>query len=199
MARSQCRSSINYLCVGVNWIGTSVVQCRRQWYGCGTVFEPSRSRGRLYLKRTWLAGVWVGVTRERRAISHGRGSHQGWTRARGARERRRLSRGCGDICRVSDPTTVTLRSRGRSSVMGAEVTIPGRISSAIILASVVRTAAAPTAHLLFPCREHRAVSVMCGELGIEEGETIVKGGKEPPEAVSGRATYTTSTAKKRRR
>ena len=77
MARSQCRSSISHLCVGVNWIEASMVYCRRQWYGCGTVFEPSRSRGRLYLKRTWLAGVWVGVTRERRAISHGRGSHQG--------------------------------------------------------------------------------------------------------------------------
>ena len=36
---------------------------------------------------------------------------------------------------------------------------------------------------------------MCGELGIEEGETIFKGGKAPPEAVSGRATYTTAAAK----
>ena len=110
----------------------------------------------------------------------------------------RLSRGCGDVCRVSDPTTVTLRSRGRSSVMGADVTIPGRISSAIILASAVRTAAAPTVKYFFPCLEYRAVNVMCGELGIEEGETIFKGGKTPPEAVSGRATYTTAAAKKRR-
>ena len=39
---------------------------------------------------------------------------------------------------------------------------------------------------------------MCGELGIEEGETIFKGGKAPPEAVSGRATYTTAAAKKHR-
>ena len=30
--------------------------------------------------------------------------------------------------------------------MGAEVTIPGSISSAIILASAVKTVAAPTAH-----------------------------------------------------
>ena len=82
--------------------------------------------------------------------------------------------------------------------MGAEVTIPGRISSAIILASGVRTAAAPTVHLFFPCLEYRAISVMCGEPGIEEGETIFKGGKAPPEAVSGRATYTTPAAKKRR-
>ena len=61
--------------------------------------------------------------------------------------------------------------------MGAEVTIPGRISSAIILASAVRTAAAPKAHLFFPCLEHRAVSVMCGELGIEEGELFFKGAR----------------------
>ena len=79
--------------------------------------------------------------------------------------------------------------------MGAEVAIPGRISSAIILASAVRTAAAPKAHLFFPRLEYRAVSVMYGELGIEEGETIFKGGKAPPEAVSGRATYTTAAAK----
>ena len=78
--------------------------------------------------------------------------------------------------------------------MGAEVTIPGRILSAITLASAVRTAAAPTAHLFFPCLEYRAVSVMCGELGIEKGETIFKGCKAPPEAVSGRATYTTAAA-----
>ena len=78
--------------------------------------------------------------------------------------------------------------------MGEEVTIPGRISSAIILASAVRTAAAPKAHLFFPCLEYRAVSVMCGELGIEEGETIFKGGKAPPEAVSGRTTYKTAAA-----
>ena len=82
--------------------------------------------------------------------------------------------------------------------MGAEVTIPGRISSAIILASAVRTAEAPIAHLFFPCLEYRAISIMCGELGIEEGDTIFKGGKAPPEAVSGRATYTTAAAKKRR-
>ena len=79
--------------------------------------------------------------------------------------------------------------------MGAEVTIPGRISSAITLASAVRTATAPKAHLFFPCLEYRAVSVMCGELGIEERETFFKGGKAPPEAVSGRAIYTIATAK----
>ena len=79
--------------------------------------------------------------------------------------------------------------------MGSEVPIPGRISAAIILASAVRTAAAPKAHLFFPYLEYRAVSVLCGELGNEEGETIFKGGKAPPEAVSGQATYTTAAAK----
>ena len=78
--------------------------------------------------------------------------------------------------------------------MGAEVTIPGRISSAVILASAVRNAAAPKAHIFFPYLEYRVVSVMCGELGIEEGETIFRGSKAPPEAVSGRATYTTAAA-----
>ena len=73
--------------------------------------------------------------------------------------------------------------------MGVEVTIPGRISSPIILASAVRTAAAPKAPLFFPCLEFRAVSATCGELGIEEGKTIFKGVKAPPEAMSGRATY----------
>ena len=97
---------------------------------------------------------------------------------------------------VRESGTITLKVRRKASALGAEVTIPGRISSAIILASAVRTAAAPKAHIFFPYLEHRAVSVMCGELGIEEGETISKGGKAPPEAVSGRATYTTAAANK---
>ena len=90
--------------------------------------------------------------------------------------------------------TITLKVRRRALAIGAEVTIPGRISSAVILASAVRTAAAPKAHIFFPYLEYRAVSVMCDELGIEEGENIFKGGKAPPEAVSGRATYTTAAA-----
>ena len=43
--------------------------------------------------------------------------------------------------------------------------------------------------------KYRAGSVMRGEFGIEDGETIFRGGKAPPEAVSGRATYTTAAAK----
>ena len=74
--------------------------------------------------------------------------------------------------------------------MGAEVTIPGCISSAITLVSAIRTATAPTAHLFFPCLEYRAVSVMCGELGTEKGEVIHKGGRTPSKAVSSRPAIT---------
>ena len=78
--------------------------------------------------------------------------------------------------------------------MGAEVTIPGRISSAIPLVSAVRIAAAPTAHLFFPCLEYRAVSIMCGELGIEEGEDIHEGGRTPSKAVFSRPAVTAVAA-----
>ena len=69
--------------------------------------------------------------------------------------------------------------------MGAEVTIPGRISSAITLVSAVRTAVALTAHLFFLCLEYRAFNVMCGELGIEK-EDIHEGGRTPSKAVFSR-------------
>ena len=78
--------------------------------------------------------------------------------------------------------------------MGAEVTIPGRIASAITLASAVRTAAAPTAHLFCPCLEYRAVSVMRGELGIEKGEDIHEGGRTPSKAVFSRPAGTGAAA-----
>ena len=147
---------------------------------------------------TYLVGGRLGVTRERRAITHDRGGREGWGRARGARGRERLRRSCGEVCRGSGPATVTLGGRGGSSVVGAGVATPRGITSAITLVPAVRTAATPPTHFFFPCLEYRAVSVMCGELGIEEGETIFKGGKAPPEAVSGRATHTTAAAKKRR-
>ena len=117
MARSHYMSSISYLGVGVDWIGASVVWCHRQCYACYTVFEPSRSMGRFYLKCTWLASVRVGITCEQVAITHGRGSNQGW--ARGARGRGRLGRSCGDVCRGSNPTTVTSRDRRRSLIVRA--------------------------------------------------------------------------------
>ena len=78
--------------------------------------------------------------------------------------------------------------------MGAEVTISGRISSAITLVSAVRTTAAPTVHLFFPCLEYGAVSVMCGELGIEKGEDIHEGGRTPSKAVFSRPAVTAAAA-----
>ena len=78
--------------------------------------------------------------------------------------------------------------------MGAGVTVPGRISSDITLVSAVGPAAAPTAHLFFPCLEYRAVSVMCGELGIEMGEDIHKGGRTPSKAVFSRPAITAAGA-----
>ena len=78
--------------------------------------------------------------------------------------------------------------------MGAGVTIPGRISSAITLVSAVRTAAAPTAHLFFPCLEYRAVSVMCGKLGIEKGEDIHEGGRAPSKPVFSRSANKAAAA-----
>ena len=78
--------------------------------------------------------------------------------------------------------------------MGAEVTIPGRILSAITLVSAVRTATAPTAHLFFQCLEYRAVSVMCGELGIEKREDIYEGGRTPSKAMFSRPAMTAAAA-----
>ena len=75
--------------------------------------------------------------------------------------------------------------------MGAEVTISGRISSAVTLVSTIRTTRAPTAHLFFPCLEYRAVSVMCGELGIEKGEDIYERGRRPSNAVAAAAILCT--------
>ena len=74
--------------------------------------------------------------------------------------------------------------------MGAGVTVPGRISSAITLMSAVGSAAAPTAHLFFPCLEYRAVSIMCGELGIEKSEDIHEGRRAPSKAMFSRHAIT---------
>ena len=49
-------------------------------------------------------------------------------------------------------------------------------------------------HSFFPCLEHRAVSVMCGKLGIEKGKDIREGGRAPSEAVFRRAAVTTAAA-----
>ena len=68
MARSQGWASISYLCVGVNSGGVSVMWCRRQWYAVLSSGRHGKMR-RLYLERTWVPSVRVGVTRKRRAIA----------------------------------------------------------------------------------------------------------------------------------
>ena len=78
--------------------------------------------------------------------------------------------------------------------MGAGVTVPGRISSAITLMSAVGSAAAPTTNLFFPCLEYKAVSIMCGELGIEKGEDIHEGGRAPSKAMFSRPAVTAAAA-----
>ena len=78
--------------------------------------------------------------------------------------------------------------------MGAEVTVPGRISFAITLMSAVGSAAAPTTNLFFPRLECRAVSIMCGELGIEKGEDIHEGGRAPSKAMFSRPAVTAAAA-----
>ena len=78
--------------------------------------------------------------------------------------------------------------------MGAGVATPRGITSAITLVPAVRTAATPPTHFFFPCLEHRAVSVMCGKLGIEKGKNIREGGGAPTEAVVRRASIITTAA-----
>ena len=147
-ARLQCWVSISYLCVGVNWGGVSVMWCRRQWYELGTVFGPSRGRRKLYLERAWVTSVRVGVTRERRAISHG-GSRRGKTRRMDTRGCRGVSRDCGDACSVRESRSITLLVRRRTSAMGLGVTTVMGVSSAITLRAAVRAASTPPAHAVF--------------------------------------------------
>ena len=109
----------------------------------------------------------------------------------GARED---ARGWGGAAATFVACTVTLRSRGRSSVVGAGVTVPRRISSVITLMSAVGSAAAPTGYLFFPCLEYRAVTIMCGELGIEKGEDIHEGGRAPSKAMFSRPAITAAAA-----
>ena len=78
--------------------------------------------------------------------------------------------------------------------MGAGVATPRGITFAITLVPAVRTAATPPTHFFFPCLEYRAVSVMCGKLGIEKGKNIRQSGGAPKEAVVRRAAITTPAA-----
>ena len=78
--------------------------------------------------------------------------------------------------------------------MGAGGTTPRRSASDVTLMPAFGGAAAPATHSCFPCLEHRAVSVMCGKLGIEKGKDIREGGRAPSEAVFRRAAVTTAAA-----
>ena len=113
------------------------MKCRREWHGLGAVFGPSRGRVRLYHECTWLASIRVGVVRVSRAITHGRCSRGGWAGMWGARRCRRLSRGGSYVWCMREPSTVTLRGRGRTSMGGACVAVTRRRTSAITLGSPV--------------------------------------------------------------
>ena len=164
-----------YLCVGVNWRWVSVMWCRRHWHGLGTVLGPSRGRVRLYHECTWLASIRVDIVRVCRAITHGRCSRGGWAGIWGARRRRKLSRGGSDVWCVREPSTVTLRGRGRTSMGGASVTITRRRTSAITLGSPVGTSSVPMSHFMIPHFEYGAVSIMRDKLRVQKGKYVGEG------------------------
>ena len=78
---------------------------------------------------------------------------------------------------VREPSTVTLRGRGRTSVAGATVTVPvtRRRTSAVTLGSFVGTLTVPMSHFLFPCLEDGAVSIVRENLGVEKGKGVGEG------------------------
>ena len=168
--------------------------CRRQWHGLGTVFGPSRGRVRLYHECTWLSGIRVVVVCIHRAITHGRCSRGGWAGVWGTRRRRRLSRGDSDMWCVREPSTVTLRGRGRTSVVGPSVTVTRRRTSAVTLGSPVGTSTVPMSHFLFPCLEYGAVSIVRYKLRVEEGKNVGEGCRAPAKAVIRRTTITAAAA-----
>ena len=93
----------------------------------------------------------------------------------GARRRRRLSRGGSYVRCVREPSTVTLRDRGRTSRGGASVTVTRRRTSAITLGSPVGTSTVPMSHFLFSHFEYGAVSIMRDKLRVQKGKYVGKG------------------------
>ena len=61
--------------------------------------------------------------------------------------------------------------------MVAEVTIPGRISSVIILASAVRTAAAPKAHIFFHILNIELAASCVANSGLRREKLFLKGAR----------------------
>ena len=107
-----------------------------------------------------------------------------------------MSRGGGDVWCVREPSTVTLRGRGRAEVAGASVTAPvtRRRTSAITLGSSVGTSTLPMSHFLFPCLEDGAVSIVREKLGVEKGKDVGEGGWAPSKAMVRRTTVAAAAA-----
>ena len=129
-------------------------------------------------------------------LGHNAWQVQPWRLGRGlgARKRKRLSRGGSDVWCVREPSTVTLRGRGRTSVGGASVTVTRRRTSAITLGSPIGTSTVPMSNFMFPCLEYGAVSIVRYKLRVEEGKYVGEGCRAPSKAVIRRATITTAAA-----
>ena len=105
-----------------------------------------------------------------------------------------MGRDCGDVCSVRESRTITLKVRRRASAGHSRVQ---RGESGLRRRSVRESGA-----ITLKVRRRTSAGhsrVQGGESGlrqrsVRESGTIFKGGKAPPEAVSGRATYTTATA-----
>ena len=69
--------------------------------------------------------------------------------------------------------------------MGLEVTVVGRVSSAITLGAAVRAASTPPAHAFFPRLKYGTIRVVRCKLGVEQGEGIRERGRTPLEAMFG--------------
>lgn len=65
--------------------------------------------------------------------------------------------------------------------------------SAVTSMSVLRSAAAPMAHLLYPGLKHRAIRIVWNEFRVEERAVVLKGCEAPTKVVYRRAVVTTST------
>ena len=105
-----------------------------------------------------------------------------------------MGRDCGDVCSVRESRTITLKVRrrvsaGHSRAQGGESGLRRRCvrESGTITLKVRRRASAGHS------RVHGSESGL-RRRSVRESGTIFKGDKTPPEAVSGRAIYTTATA-----
>ena len=107
-----------------------------------------------------------------------------------------MSRGGGDVWCVREPSTVTLRGRGGTSVAGASVTVPvaRRRTSAVTLGSPAGASTVPMSHFLFPCLEYGVFSIVRDKLRVEEGKDVGEGCRAPAKAVIRRTTAAAAAA-----